>query len=439
MGVGASAGGLAATTALLRHLGPQPGVALVIVHHLDPTHESSLVEIFSRATPLPVHAATHDLHVLPNHVYVVPPNAGLRLAGGALQLTPRVDTGGLHLPIDQFLESLAEDCTAQAIGVVLTGSGSDGAEGIRAIKAEGGITFAQDAGAEYRSMPDAAVATGCVDFVLAPEAIAHELRRIGEHALPAADADDEPAFQRILVMLRRASGIDFANYKHTTIRRRVQRRLLVHGLATLREYAELLEHSPEEAAALTEEALIHVTGFFRDPDTFEVLKAAVFPKLLENRPRDAVLRVWVPGCSTGEEVYSIAIALLEFLGDVNAGELPVKLFGTDVSVGTIEKARAARYPAAIEREVSPGRLQRFFTKDETGYQIRRDVRDLCVFAKQDATRDPPFSGLDLISCRNLMIYLGSVLQERLLPVFHYALKEPGFLVLGTSETIRSFP
>ena len=289
-------------------------------------------------------------------------------------------------------------------------------------------------------MPEAAVGTGCVDFVLAPESIATELRRIGvATSVLVSKADDEAVFLRIVRALQRASGIDFASYKQSTIRRRVVRRVLVHGLTTLGEYADLLERSREEASALTAEVLIHVTGFFRDPEVFEVLKSVVFPKLLENRPRDVTIRVWVPGCSTGEEVYSIAIALAEYLTDVNATDLPIKLFGTDVSLATIEKARAAKYPSSIAREVSQGRLQRFFTKTETGYQIRKDLRDLCVFAKQDATRDPPFSAMDIISCRNLMIYLGPALQERLLPIFHYALKEPGFLVLGTSETIRSFP
>jgi two-component system CheB/CheR fusion protein len=439
-GVGASAGGLAATTELLQHLGPQPGIAVVIVHHLDPKHESSLVDIFSRATTLPVCAVSEGMVVEPNHVYVVPPNAGLRITDDVLSLTPRVETGGLHLPIDAFLESLAADRTLHAIGVVLTGSGSDGTNGIKAIKAEGGVTFAQDASAEYRSMPESAIATGCVDFVLPPEGIARELVRIGERASPSSLAsDDEPAFQRILSALRKASAIDFASYKQTTIRRRVARRVVVHGLSSLRDYADLLERNPAEATTLSEEALIHVTGFFRDPEAFDVMKASVFPQLLESRPRDADIRVWVPGCSTGEEVYSIAMCLAEHLTDANAGDFPVKLFGTDVSAGAIEKARTGRYPASIEQQVSPGRLRRFFTKLECAYQIRKDVRDLCVFAEHDATRDPPFAGMDLISCRNLMIYLSAALQDRVLPILHYALKEPGFLVLGTSETIRAFP
>jgi len=440
VGIGASAGGLAVTVDLLQRLGATPGLAVVVVHHLDPKHESSLVEILARSSELPVSAATDGMVVEPDHVYVVPPNAGLLISGGALRLTPRTETEGRHLPIDRFLESLAVDHTTRAVGVILSGTGSDGAQGIRAIKADGGVTFAQNATAEYRSMPSSAIATGCVDFVLPIDGIARELLRMGDRMAPLASAaDDALELQRILLELRKASGIDFASYKQTTVRRRVQRRVVVHGLSTLHEYAELLARDPAEFNVLCEEILIHVTSFFRDAEVFDVLKATVFPTLLEKRPRDAAIRVWVPGCSTGEEVYSIAIALLEFLADAGASEIPVKLFGTDVSLGAIEKARAGRYPTSIEREVSAGRLQQYFLKLEDAYQIRPEVRDLCVFAKQDATNDPPFSGIDLISCRNLMIYLGSSLQDRILPILHYALKEPGFLVLGTSETTRSFP
>ncbi len=443
VGIGASAGGLSATVELLHHLGPTPNVALVVVHHLDPTHESNLVEILARATSMPVTQAAEGVRVEANHVYVVPPNATLRLERGALKLSPRVEAAGLHLPIDRFFESLAAERGPGAAGVLLTGTGADGAEGIRALRAEGGTTFAQDATAEYRGMPDSAIATGCVDFVLPPAEIARELVRLGAVAQRPLDADEqareETAFQKILSAVKATSGVDFSKYKRTTLRRRVARRLLVHGVASLREYADLVVADGEEARALSEEILVHVTSFFRDPELFEVLAKSVFPKLVEGRRRDDPIRVWVPGCASGEEVYSIAIALLEFLEDAKVSEIPLKLFGTDVSLSAIEKARAGTYPLSIEHDVSPGRLQRFFTKRDTSYQIRKDVRDLCVFAKHDATHDPPFSGMDLVSCRNLMIYLGRVLQDRILPVLHYALKQPGFLALGLSETIGSFP
>jgi two-component system CheB/CheR fusion protein len=438
--VGASAGGLAATTELVRHLGPQPGVAIVVVHHLDPHHPSSLAEIIATATPLPVHTVADGQRVEANRIYVGPQNAIVGLKDGVLRLEVRTEAAGHHYPVDRMFESLAIDRTVQALGVVLSGTGSDGTTGIQAIKSHGGITFAQDGSAEHRGMPESAIATGCVDFILPPDGIARELVRIGAREPSRSPrAANEQAFRRILTALRDASAIDFANYKQTTFRRRVERRLIISGVTNLTAYAEIVERNPEEARALCDEVLIHVTSFFRDPETFEALSTTVFPRLLENRPRDVPLRIWVPGCASGEEVYSIAIALLEFLADANAGELPVKLFGTDVSASAIDKARAGRYPPSIEREVSAGRLQRFFTNHDGLYEIRKSVRDLCVFAKQDATRDPPFAGMDLISCRNLMIYLGTSLQDRILPIFHYALREPGFLVLGNAETIRSFP
>jgi two-component system CheB/CheR fusion protein len=440
VGVGASAGGLAAITALLQELGPAPRLALVVVTHLDPTHESGLAEILSRATTLPVHQATDGMPVEDGHVYVAPPAFVLTIEKQALKLTPRPAAAILYAPIDQFLESLAADSAGSALGVILTGSGSDGSCGVKAIKAAGGVTFAQDATAEYRGMPSSAIATQCVDRVLPPEGIARELLRIGERSAEQRDAPEgEAAFQRIVSALARSSGIDFTNYKHSTLRRRIERRAAVSGEASLDAYAELVEKNADEGRALRDEVLIHVTSFFRDPEMFEALKALVFPKLLDKRAREPGLRVWVPGCSTGEEVYSIAISLLEVLADSGAPDLPVKLFGTDISAGTIDAARAGKYPASIEREVSRGRLDRYFTKSEGAYQVRKDLRDHCVFARHDATRDPPFAGMDLISCRNLMIYLGPALQDRLLPVFHYALNDPGFLVLGEAESVRAFP
>jgi len=440
--VGASAGGLAPTVEVLRDLGPQPGVAIVVIHHLDPTHASGLVDILSRATALPVAAALDGVRVERDHVYVVPPNAGLLIGQGVLKVVPRLEEGGLHLPIDRFCESLALDRDGLAVGVVLSGSGFDGTEGIKAIKREGGIALAQDATAAFGSMPESAIATGCVDFILPPAGLARELARIGAHApsfiAPLPRGVDEPEYPRILAAMRKVSGVDFASYKHSTIQRRIQRRLFLRGLTDLGAYAELLARDPAEIAKLCEEVLIHVTGFFREPEAFEALRTNVFPKLCADRARDAPIRVWVPGCSTGEEVYSIAISLLEFLGEAHK-DLPVQIFGTDLSLPIIEKARAGWYPDGIERDLSSERLQRFFTKDGGGYRIRRDVRDLCVFARHDVTRDPPFSAMDLVSCRNLMIYLGPELQDRVVALLHYALKESGFLALGSSETVRAFP
>ena len=439
--VGASAGGLEPTAELLRGLGAEPHVATVIIHHLDPTHESGLVDILSRATTMPVVAAAEGARVEPNRVYVLPPNAGLLIRRGVLKLVPRSEEGGLHLPIDRFFESLALDRDGTAVGVVLSGSGFDGTEGVKAIKREGGIALAQDATAQYASMPQSAIATGCVDFILPPAGLARELRRMGAHpASPLAPTRDRPEaaeYLQILAAVRAASGIDFACYKPATVRRRLQRRLVMLGLTDLAAYVELLRREPAEVRALCEDVLIHVTGFFRESAAFDALRKHVFPKVCEHRPRDAPIRVWVPGCSTGEEVYSIAICLLEFLMEVQK-DLPVQIFGTDLSPAIIERARAGRYPENIELVLSHERLQRFFTKNEAGYQIRRYVRDLCVFAQHDVTRDPPFSAMDLVSCRNLMIYLGPELQNRVIALLHFALREGGFLALGSAETTGTF-
>lgn len=441
VGVGASAGGLAASSELLRHLGDRPGLALVIVHHLDPHHASSLVEIFARVTQLTIEQARTGTRIAVNCVYVAPPNAGLSIEHGVLQLTPRVETGGgQHLAIDQFLVSLAADQNEHAVGVLLSGTGTDGAQGIIAIKRAGGTTFVQDASAEFPSMPEAAHATGCVDQVLSPAEMAPRLRQLAEQSGAAGDTPRDAAIlQHILERVRAATAVDFSSYKEPMVRRRVLRRALAHGQVNLRDYAAILDADTAEASALCAEVLIHVTSFFRDPAVFDALKASVYPKLLAGQPRNSGIRVWIPGCSTGEEVYSIAISLLEFLAEKDAGAVALTLFGTDVSPHAIEKARAGKFDKAIENEVSEARLERFFSKHERGYQIRKEVRERCVFAKHDATRDPPFSSLDMISCRNLMIYLNTALQERLLPIFHYALREPGFLVLGVSETTREYP
>jgi two-component system CheB/CheR fusion protein len=440
VGVGSSAGGLEATIALLHELPEDLGAALVVVVHLDPTHPSGLTDILGKATSFPVSTVVDGAVVGPNHVYVIPPNTNLRLVGGALHLEPRSDTPGQNLPIDVFFRSLAEDAQGRAIGVVLSGTGSDGAHGVMAIKAAGGINFAQDGTAKHDGMPRAAVATDCVDFVLEPAEIARELVRLGASPGPGPDAgldDDEALMARFVVILRAASGVDFTHYKRTSFQRRVQRRMLLNRRGSLREYLELLKAAPSEVDALCEDVLIHVTSFFRDPATFEALGRLVLPRLVQDRPTDAPIRVWVPGCSSGEEAYSIVICLLEVL-EAAGVQIPIKMFGTDLSQAAVDQARAGTYLENIAAEVSPARLQRFFVKTETGYRIRKDVRDLCVFARQDVTRDPPFSGMDLISCRNLMIYLDAVLQSRVLPVFHYALKPSGFLVLGASESISTF-
>lgn len=447
VGIGASAGGLEAFTQLLGALPLDTGLAFVLVQHLAPQHESLLTALLSHTTPLPIHEARDGMRLEANHIYVIPPNTNLAVLHGRLSLMPRTEAHGQHLPVDFFLRSLAADQKRRAIGVILSGTASDGTEGLRAIKAEGGLTFAQDEkSARYNGMPHSAIAAGVVDFVLPPEGIARELARLGRHpyvALPiAAKAEDvllegEEDLNKIFILLRSATGVDFSFYKPTTLKRRIARRMMLHKIESLAHYVRFVRQTPKELDALYQDLLINVTSFFREPEVFEALKKRVFPRLLKDRAPRTPVRVWVPGCSTGEEAYSMAIALLEFLGTKGAS-VPVQVFATDISEPAIDKARAGIYPAGIAADVSAARLRRFFTKHDGGYQISKAVRDACVFARQDVTKDPPFSKLDLISCRNLLIYFGPALQKRVIPTFHYALKPDGLLLLGGSETIGGF-
>jgi len=450
VGIGASAGGLEAFSHLLHALPADTGMAFVLVQHLDPVHESHLVDLLAKTCGMPVSEACHKQIVEPNHVYVIAPNTYLTIQSGTLQLSPRIEElaisphiardGGTFTPVDRFFSSLAEDCHGRAIGVILSGTGSDGTLGIKAIKSEGGITFAQDSSAPHEGMPRAAINSECVDFILPAAQIALELGRISQHPLvlndaaPDVRAQDQASLDTLFQMLLHATRMDYAHYKRTTVMRRVQRRLILHRLDSLQAYLIFMESHPEELTALHKDLLIHVTRFFRDPQAFDALAAKVFPALMKDRSAEAPLRLWVAGCSTGEEVYSLAIRLFEFLGD-RARKTPIKLFATDVSEHALEKARAGKYPASIAADVSAERLRQYFIQTETGYQIQKSIRDLCVFARHDMTRDPPFSGLDLISCRNVLIYLGPLLQKRVMPVFHYALSERGFLLLGGSESI----
>src|SRR5882724_2869365 len=444
VGVGASAGGLEAFTQLLKALGSGTEMAYVLVQHLDPSHESALTELLAKATEMPVRQVTDPTQVEPNHVYVIPPNVDMSISQGILRLTPRTEKQGHHMPIDRFLRSLAEDQRSNAIGVILSGTASDGTLGLAVIKAEGGITFAQDdKSAKFDGMPQSAIAAGCVDFVLPPDAIAGELARIRAHPYLATSSssrtaelvpDGDPQLKDILHLLRTANGVDFSDYKPATVKRRILRRMALHKVGELKRYVQFLQHHPAEVEALYEDILIKVTSFFRDPDAFEALKTEVFPSILKHRSPEEPIRVWVPGCSTGEETYSQAIALLEFLGHRSA-DIPIQLFGTDLSQESIGKARAGIYPESIVADVSPERLRRFFAKVEVGYRINKTIRDMCVFARQNFLQDPPFSRIDVISCRNVLIYLGPVLQKRIMPIFHYALKPRGFLMLGGAEGI----
>ncbi|HKV26769.1 MAG TPA: chemotaxis protein CheB, partial [Candidatus Acidoferrales bacterium] len=449
--IGASAGGLEAFTQLLRALANDTGMAFVFIQHLDPKHPSVLAEILAKQTEMPVVEVKKGIKVQPNYVYVMPPNVNMGIAQRRLELTPRAAEPGPHTPIDFFMRSLAETKNSRSIGVVLSGTASDGTRGLAAIKAEGGITFAQDErSAKYSGMPHSAIATGCVDFVLPPEKIAQELGRISGHPYlsrrhmrtvqPSSEKSntDEQNFNRIFALLRSAGGVNFSQYKPGTVQRRTLRRMALNKMEHVSDYAKYLAKHPEETENLCQDLLIPVTSFFRDLEAFEALKSKVFPAILKDKSGKGALRIWAPGCSTGEETYSLAMVLLEFLGE-QPSRLEIQLFGTDANERGIEKARIGIYQERISQEMSPERLRRFFTRVEEGYRISKTIRDLCVFAKQNLAEDPPFSQMNLIACRNLLIYLGPELQRKIVPILHYALRPSGFLMLGNSESTAAFP
>lgn len=448
VGIGASAGGLEALTRLLHSLSRDTGLAYVVIQHLARDHESVLSDLLGRAAPIPVEQARDGIRIDADHAYVIPPDATMTVTDGHLRLVRRAKAQGLHLPIDTFLSSLADVHGSGAIAVILSGAGSDGARGVEAIKEMGGLTFAQDSeSARHASMPEAAVATGSVDFVLPPEAIAVQLARIGRHeasspanaaaatattpaTTPAPDSDD---LLEILKLVHRRTGVDFVHYRRGTVERRILRRMLVHHKTTPGDYLALVRRDASALDFLYEDLLIGVTSFFRDADVFAELRNRAFPDLMRTRPPGAPFRIWVAGCSGGEETYSLAIALLEFLEETGT-EVPVQMFGTDLSDAAVQRARAGVYPASIADQVSGERLRRFFVAENGNYRIAKHVRDLCVFSRQNIVRDPPFSHLDLISCRNVLIYFEPTLQRRVFPIFHYALEPHGLLVLGNAES-----
>jgi two-component system CheB/CheR fusion protein len=439
VGVGASAGGLEAFTELLGHLPDDTGMAFVLIQHLDPMHESHLTELLSKASKMPVSEVKAETRVKANRVYVIPPRCNLGISDGILHTPPRPDSGR-NMPIDAFLRALAADCGGKAIGVIMSGTASDGTLGLQAIKAAGGVTFAQEMRtAKYDGMPRSAIAAGVVDFVLPPEGIARQLIAIARHAQVSSEppeamgAPGDAELTKILSLMRSATGVDFTHYKHSTLARRIRRRMALRGFDNLEDYSRHLEQNRGEAGALCETCFITVTQFFREPAVFEELKKRVFPALIENRGREDPIRIWVAGCATGEEAYSIAICMMEFLEEAKVS-VPFEIFATDISEAAIEHARVGLYKDAALAHVSPRRLARFFTRGERGRQIAKTVRDVCVFARHNVAEDPPFSKLDLISCCNVLIYLGAALQRKVLSTLHYSLKPAGFLVLGPSES-----
>ncbi len=446
VGIGASAGGLQAFSEFISHLPPNLNMAFVYIQHLDPNHVSSLAQVLRRQTTMPIHQAEMDMLVEPNTIYIIPPNVTMCLKQGRLDLMPRPERPRPSMPVDSFFRSLAEEKGSRAIGIVLSGAASDGTLGLKAIKAADGITFAQDpASAEYDGMPRSAIAAGCGDFIRQPSYIAEELTRISRHPYISPEVarldellmDSEASVSSILAMLRNATGVDFTHYKSSTIKRRILRRMALNRVEGGERYVAYLRSHPPELRALYDDILINVTEFFRDGDLFDALKTNIFPRIAPEGEPPKSLRFWIPGCATGEEVYSVAICLLEYLDD-RIEDTQIQIFATDISDRTLDTARAGIYPDNIAQDVSPERLRRFFTKLESGYQIQKRIREMCLFAKQNLAKDPPFSKVDLISCRNVLIYMGPVLQRRIMPFFHYALKPDGYLVLGSSETIGSF-
>ncbi len=441
--MGASAGGLEAFTRLLQNLPSNTGMAFVLIQHLAPQHNSILSSILARATPMPVVEVEHGTPVQPDRVFVIPPNKLMTISQGVLELAPRLEGRGMPMPIDHFFRSLAADQKALSIGVVLSGTASDGALGLQTIRAEGGIAIVQrEDSAKFGGMPHDALAAGPVDLVLPPEEIARELGRIARspsRTLPigreGTESVDEDNLNRIFAAVRTATAIDFQAYKRPTIQRRIARRILMKQKAGLAEYADFLETDTAEALALSEDLLISVTSFFRDPETFLALENEILPQLLEDRSPQTTLRVWAPGCATGEEVYSIAMCLVEAASKLRSA-MPIQIFGTDLSSRAIALVRSGTYLESQLAPISLERQERFFTKSPNGYQVVKSVRELCVFARQNVCNDPPYSRLDLISCRNVLIYLSAAMQRKVISTFHYALQPNGFLLLGKSESLR---
>lgn len=436
VGIGGSAGGLVALQELFKALPESLGMAFVVVQHLDPNHASNLAEILARATKMPVAVVGDEPTVERNHVYVIPPGRDMIMLNGKLHLIPQQRHSGLH-GIDHFFRSLAEDVGHFSVGVVLSGGLSDGTVGLEDIKAAGGLTFAQDESAVHESMPKSAVASGCVDYVLSPDGIAAELVRFSAHPYlveePDETTDQVPGHARVTEIVRRATGVDFTHYKSSTLHRRIKRRMMLHRLNALTDYEDHLRRDPAELEELYQDILIGVTSFFRNPEAFEALARDVFPKLIAACPPDEPVRLWVVGCSSGEEAYSLAICFTE-CAEALGSEARFQLFATDVNQRCVEKARAGWYPRTLVHDVSPERLQQFFVEEGGGYRVRKPLRERCVFSRHNALADPPFLRMDFLSCRNLLIYLEPFLQQKIIPLFHYSLRPGGWLWLGSSES-----
>jgi two-component system CheB/CheR fusion protein len=446
VGIGASAGGLEALELFLKHVPEASGMAFVIVQHLDPTHKGIMAELLQRATRMPVAQVRDRQKVAPDRVYVIPPNKDMSILHGVLHLLEPAAPRGLRLPIDFFFRSLADDCQTRSIGVILSGMGSDGTLGLRAIKEKAGVVFVQaPASAKFDGMPRSAVDAGLADVVAPAEQLPGRIIEYLKHAPLEAQADPsreekaQSALEKVFILLRAQTGHDFSPYKKSTIYRRVERRMGLHQIDKIATYVRFLRENPQEIELLFKELLIGVTGFFRDPPAWEQLKEEVIPTLLAAHPKGGTLRAWVPGCSTGEEAYSLAMVFKEALERVKpAGSFILQVFATDLDRDAIDRARAGIYPANIAGDISSERLRRFFAQDEHGYRVGKEIRETLVFAPQNVIMDPPFTKLDLLVCRNLLIYLDQGMQKKLIPLFHYSLNPGGVLFLGSAETIGVF-
>jgi two-component system, chemotaxis family, CheB/CheR fusion protein len=422
------------------------GIACIVVQHLDPTQKALLPELLQRVTAMPVRTAEQDMSIEPDRVYVIPPNTELTVVDGRLQLAEPAEPRGMRLPVNILFSSLASGQGERAIGVVLSGMGSDGTAGLQAIKAVGGLTAVQSPeSAQFDSMPRSAIEAGCADIVAAPAELPARILAVVAPVPESHEATQEatsqatlPPLQRIVTLLQQRTRHDFSLYKPSTLQRRADRRMAIHGLSSLAQYAEFLEHSAQESELLFKELLIGVTRFFRDPAAWEYLAQTVLPDLLARRKGDRKLRAWVIGCSTGEEAYSLGMVFREVIERLQPSAFALQIFASDLSPDAVATARRGQYPLAIQDDVSPQRLARFFSSHEGYYQVNQDIRDMVLFAQHDVVLDPPFTKLDLIACRNLLIYFGPLLQRRLLPLLHYSLRPGGVLFLGSSETIGRY-
>jgi chemotaxis methyl-accepting protein methylase/PAS domain-containing protein len=445
VGIGASAGGLEALADFFSHVLTPSSIAFVVIQHLDPSRKSMMPELLQRTTLMKVTQASNGMKVKPNCVYVIPPNKDLSMLHGSLLLLEPVETRGLRLPIDFFFRALANDQNERAVGVILSGMGSDGTLGLRAIKEHAGVSVVQSPEfAKFDSMPYSAVNTGLVDIIAPADALPEQIIAFLKHRPRSVPNDFESsvalksksALEQIISILRGRSGNDFSLYKKNTIYRRIERRMALHQLKNISLYTRYLRNNPQEQDLLFKEMLIGVTNFFRDHKVWAQLKSVTLPALLAHYPKGKELRAWVTACSTGEEAYSLAMTVMDVLDDVkHKGLFKLQVFATDVGEDAINIARKGYYPASIEADVSPEQLNRYFIKDGSGYRINKQIRDMVIFAPQNIIMDPPFTKLDIVTCRNLLIYLGPELQKKLIPLFHYTLTSNGILILGNAETI----